>query len=30
MEEQQEPVYGTHCMSCDNGKNYFKGEKVPE
>ena len=28
--EQEEPVYGTHCMSCDNGKNYCEGEKVPE
>ena len=29
-EERQEPVYSTHCMICDNGKNYFEGEQVPE
>ena len=30
MENDQEPVWGTHCMKCDNGKNYYEGESVPE
>ena len=28
--EESEPIYSTHCMACDHGKDYFKGEKVPE
>lgn len=28
--EGDEPVYSTHCMACDHGENYLKGEEVPE
>lgn len=30
QEDNREPVYSTNCMMCDNGKNYFVGEAVPE
>lgn len=27
---EEEPVYSTHCMACDQGKNYLQGDPVPE
>ena len=30
MDDKKEYFYGTHCMKCDHGKNYYEDEQVPE
>ncbi|MGS0824849.1 hypothetical protein ACVBIO_03475 [Shewanella sp. 0m-8] len=30
MGTEKKPVYSTYCMKCDNGKNYYEEESVPE
>jgi len=27
MDVKKEPVYGTHCLICDHGKNYDEDDK---
>ena len=30
MNDNKKAVYSTHCMKCENAKNYNEDERVPE